>query len=522
MKKIILVLAVLLCLFICGPLYAQLNFENFQKISSTHGNLGITLGNNEAFGYRMANIGDLDGDGVPDIAVGAPGNDGTGTAQGALYILFMKNDGTVKSTQIINSSSGNLGVTLVDNERFGHSVALIGDLDGDGVQDLAVGAIGHNNFVGGVYILFMQKDGTVKSHTLIDGNTSNFSYPTAYQFSHDVASPGDIDGDGIPDLAVGAISDNDGGAPYGAVYIIFMKKDGSVKGFQQISETKGSLGINLTAGGYFGYSLAKIGDADGNGTPDLVVGVPGFAVSGSQIGVVFILYLNSDGTVKSYKEINNSSKNFSNAIKVNEAFGTSVQMIDDANRDGIKELLVGSEHYNYSTNDKGTVYVLYLDSSRGIKSYDRIGPSTISALNSAVGSTNLYGISVIALPNFNSSYTHTIAVGAIADSDGNPKAGAIYVLFLKGHTTGINENTQITSNTYHIYPNPVSGILNIDLSQNNDNKAIEIVDVTGQIMAMEQTYGAKYAIDLSNYPKGIYFVRIMDLNMVYTEKVVKL
>ena len=127
MKKVLLVLAVFSFLFMSRPLYAQLNFENFQKISSTHGNLGITLGNNEAFGYRMANIGDLDGDGVPDIAVGAPGNNGSGTYQGALYILFMKSDGTVKSTQKINSSSGNLGVSLVDNERFGHSVALIGE-----------------------------------------------------------------------------------------------------------------------------------------------------------------------------------------------------------------------------------------------------------------------------------------------------------------------------------------------------------------------------------------------------------
>src|ERR1017187_28814 len=125
-------------------------------------------------------------------------------------------------------------------------------------------------------------------------------------------------------------------------------------------------------------------------------------------------------------------------------------MIDDANGDGIKDLLVGAEHYNSSTNDKGTVYVFYLDASQGIKSYERIGASTSSALDGVVQSGSLYGISVIYLPNFNNTYTHTIAIGAIGDNDGNAKAGALYMLFLKGHTTGIEENTQIYSNTFHI------------------------------------------------------------------------
>ena len=386
-------------------LFAQLKYENFQKVSSTYGNLGVTLSTDEFFGYRMSNIGDLDGDGVPDIAVAAPGDNDGGPARGAVYILFMKKDGTVKSKQKISDSSGNLGINLVDNERFGHSVSAIGDLDGDGVEDLVVGAVGHNSYVGGAYILFMKKDGTVKGHTVIDANTTNFSYPTAYGFGHDVVSPGDIDGDGIQDIAVGSYMDGDGGNTFGAVYVIFMKKDGSVKGFQKISETEGNLGVTLSPNGYFGYSLGKIGDGNSDGTPDLIVGAPEMSVGSYPTGAVFILYLKADGTVKSHKQIDYSTNNFQNVLQANEAFGTSVQMIDDANGDGIKDLMVGAEHYNLSANDKGTVYVFYLDSTQGIKSYQRIGASTVPALDSMVQSSSCFGISVIFLPDFNSAYT---------------------------------------------------------------------------------------------------------------------
>ena len=128
-----LILLTLIGLIFCGQMQAQLKFEKYQKISITKGNLKTKFAVNEAFGYRMSNIGDLDGDGVPDIAVAAPGDSDGGPARGEIFILFMKSDGTVKSSQKISYSSGNLGISLIDNERFGHSVSTIGDLDGDGV-----------------------------------------------------------------------------------------------------------------------------------------------------------------------------------------------------------------------------------------------------------------------------------------------------------------------------------------------------------------------------------------------------
>ena len=131
-----------------------------QKISDTQGGFTGILDNGDWFGIRVAALGDLDGDGVGDLAVGAIFDDDGGTDHGAVWILFLNTDGTVKSHQKISSTEGGFTGTLDPGEKFGSSVASLGDLDGDGpsVLALAVGASldddgGKNN--GAVWVLFL-------------------------------------------------------------------------------------------------------------------------------------------------------------------------------------------------------------------------------------------------------------------------------------------------------------------------------------------------------------------------------
>ena len=216
-------------------------------------------------------------------------------------------------------------------------------------------------------------DGTVQSHQKISdtegGFTGTFEDVGNVNFGSAVASLGDLDGDGVPDLAVGAIHDDDGGASIGehgvdqgAVWILFLNSDGTVKGHQKISATEGGFG------GYaemfrFGNKLTALGDLDGGGEPELAVGVYVDNDGGNDYGAVWILFLNSDGTVKGHQKISATQGGFSG-----EAGGQldAVADLGDLDGDGLPELAVGARRDDdggVHPDDKGAVYILDLQQS---------------------------------------------------------------------------------------------------------------------------------------------------------------
>ena len=126
------------------PVPGQVKFT--QKISAGAGGLSPNLlGIIDLFGSSAASLGDLDGDDVTDIAVGTSGDDDGQGLAGAVYVLFLKEEGKVRFFQKISSTQGGLRASPDSADGFGTSVASVGDLDGEGIGDLAVGADGDNN-----------------------------------------------------------------------------------------------------------------------------------------------------------------------------------------------------------------------------------------------------------------------------------------------------------------------------------------------------------------------------------------
>ncbi|MFC1573175.1 FlgD immunoglobulin-like domain containing protein [Candidatus Eisenbacteria bacterium] len=339
--------------------------DRHQKISCTDGAFQGTLDDNDYFGASVASLGDLDGDGVSDLAVGAfLDDDGEVNDQGAVWILFLNANGTVQSHQKISQTDGGFGGDLDPNDQFGSSVSFLGDLDGDGVGDLAVGAYADDNGGvnrGAVWILFLNPNGTVSSYQKISDTVGGFDgvLEDNDYFGNSLASLGDLDGDGVIDLAVGAFDDDDGGTNRGAVWILLLNTNGTVQSHQKISQAYGGFTGVLDDYDRFGSSIALLRDLDGHGANDLAVGARTDGGSGEQ--GVWVLFLNSDGTVESHQKISETEGGFNGDLDGQDDFGVSAASLGDLNGNGVGDLAVGAWRDDDGASNRGAVWILFLD-----------------------------------------------------------------------------------------------------------------------------------------------------------------
>jgi len=400
------------------------------QITSGRGGFTGALDAGESFGSAVTAIGDFDGNGVTDIVVGAQYDDDGGSLKGALWVLFLDIDSSVASFQKISAASGGFG-TEPGALGLGAALACLGDLDGDGVTDIAAGTpsatVGTVSSSGGVWILFMKPDGTVRSLQPIGAATGGFGGALDLQdhFGSALAPLGDIDGDGVMDLAVGADQDDDGAFNSGALWILFLNRDGTVKSQQKVSETQGGFGGGIEANDYFGGSVAALDDLDGDGVPELAVGA--FSGGGFGTGVVWVLFLAADGTVKSQHEIGTLEVP---DLVVGDYFGRGVTAIGDLDGDGRRELAVGASRDDETGfGDYGCVRILFLDDSGEVTGLQKISQFE-GGFGGTLGSQAGFGWSLADPGDLDGDGATDLVVGAPGGASNPLTDGEAWLLFL--------------------------------------------------------------------------------------------
>ena len=458
---------------------------------------GPDLGIGDQFGASIANLGDLDGDGVVDIGAGAPGHVLHSVHTGDVYVMFMNSNGTVKQTTEINSDTPNGPSVLHQDDEFGISMSTIGDLDGNGVDEIAVGAAGSpvaDIHEGSLYILFMNSDNTIISTSVIGPDTPNGpNLMNGDAFGEAVAGIGDIDGDGVPDIAVGAPGQF-ATTNAGELHILMMNSNGTIKSTTTIESgtpngpmletgdhfaisirnmgdldgdnindimvgTRGDdtiYFIQLSADGtpkattelhgrdviptlyapsdHFGWSVANIGDLDNDGTPDIAVGSPGTRAGGAPTGYVEILLMNSDGTVKSATLINGDTPN-GPALAVGDRFGASVSGIGDLDGNGAVDIAVGAPGHFENSESTGDAYILFMNNDATIKSTVDLGASNTTTNGPVLVANDRFGESVSTIGDIDGDNITDIIVGAPGHAVRGVATGDAYILFLNADGT---------------------------------------------------------------------------------------
>lgn len=344
--------------------------RKMQKIGMGEGNFTGTLEDDASFGSSIAALGDLDDDGVQDIAVSSPfvGSDRF-SPDGAVWILFLRPDGMVKSHHQILPAEGPFADVLPCHSLFGEVMTGLGDLDKDGVEDLAVGVSSDDNGRGSVRVLFLNADGSIKGHQKIGSGEGGLtgSLPEGEVFGGSLTCLGDLDGDGVQDLAVGAASDNDGGPSRGSVWVLFLRADGTVKSHQKISDTSGGFRGGLENFDAFGFAVASLGDLDSDGVRDLAVGSSHDVGRVEDVGAAWLLCINRDGTVKSHNKISQGIGGFKGKLQSLGGFATALASLGDLDGNGFDDLAVGEQQeYNPELDQHaGAVWILLLDVPSG-------------------------------------------------------------------------------------------------------------------------------------------------------------
>jgi hypothetical protein len=361
-------------------------------------------------GAAVAGAGDINGDGYDDLLIGAYGyDDGSNSNAGAAYILL----GPVSGTKSLGTIYDSLAVGEGSNDEFGSALNGAGDLDADGYDDFLVGAPSYSsstsNGPGRAYVFygastFASSLSASSADAILEGESNSD------QAGLRLSTAGDWDGDGYDDILIGADGDDDGGVNAGAVYVLLGPLSGSINladaHFKMVGEAS-SDGV--------GFSLDNIGDMNEDGYGDAIVGAHLQDYTATDAGMAYLVFGN---TTSSTMDLSVADVKIAGEVK-NDNAGYSVAGLGDIEGDGDVEVLVGAPKADSSA---GRAYLLYGPITEDVDLSDADAVFTGEDVN------NFVGRSIDGAGDVNGDGFRDMLMGAQGEDTGAKDAGAIYIM----------------------------------------------------------------------------------------------
>jgi hypothetical protein len=273
------------------------------------------------FGFSLGALADIDGDGIADILIGSPEAGVKTPGPGRVSIVSGKNGSLIYS--VVGEKVG---------DWFGSCLAPIGDMDGDGIQDFIVGTVARSDRSDGYACVYSGKAGKLIFRCAPTPTKKEEKHGTG--FGEAVAGLGDVDGDGVPDFAIGAPfgppsahSDEDA---MGQVFV-YSGKTGKVI-FEIDGDGSSDAEVNVR-GAKFGSTIVGLPDVDGDGVEDIAIAASGDVHKGSTLGV---------GCTQIYSSKSRRLLASWVGKELQGSLGCSMCRIKDVDKDGVDDLVAGS------------------------------------------------------------------------------------------------------------------------------------------------------------------------------------
>ena len=444
---------------------------------------GIEEREYELFG-SIASAGDVNGDGFDDIVLSTPDAYINNKVRvGQSYVIFGDQNIGNSGDFNLNKLDGNNGFIIqgIDEyDRAGEYVANAGDLNDDGFDDIIIGAPpadpNNKKFAGEVYVVFgdanLGSSGSIQLSEL-DSN-DGFVIPGINEYDglgHALSNAGDVNGDGIDDIVLGAPTAGesriaeDSSYDSGEVYVIFGDPQIADSSSLRLSQLDGSNGFIIDCGKNSvgcGSSVGNAGDVNGDGIDDIILGE-------KDTGKSYVVFGNSQiaksGSLK-LSELDGSNGFLIKDTEQNISFARSVSNAGDINDDGIDDLVIGvSLATANGKSNAGKSYVIF-----GSKNLGNTGELNVNTLNGKNGFT----------VNGNNQYYF---LGHSVDNAGDVNDDGVDDLFINAPGVNISSQDNIPGGGgYVIFGDAeIGGSGSLDLTQLDSGKGL-ILDGYGSHM----------------------------------------